>query len=406
MRRIILVVATMATFIVVPCFAQTPEPAPRYAVVRIADLDKSVTNVVMTAAELETLKAEIQTEAPLFGRALQAASDEWKKDETLRKKMFPSTALGARQATTVGSLYDSEEKAAAALKTLQGTKTMMASTRPPSKTQTEKDQLVAQAQDLVVEKLDALKAGSKPGGIEAASTNKIALKPGQTLDRKTAGKLQTPYHIAVPDNYNPEKPPPLLVVFSPGGDGRGMMNQVRGSANKVGWMVIGCDTLKNGMESEESIPIEKEFLQDLHTFVPYDPTRLYYGGFSGGASRAYDMTYLFRDKCAGILAFGGWLGGREAQGKPFQKNMAVAMLNGEGDQGARGWEDSDKEVLKHRHCQVKTFHFPGGHGVAPRELIDEAIAWMDEQAGVKGAKPKATGAVANVKQDAGAGKSK
>jgi predicted esterase len=159
-----------------------------------------------------------------------------------------------------------------------------------------------------------------------------------------------------------------------------MMNRVRASANKVGWMVIGCDGLRNGMGIKDELPIERDLIRDLHTFIPYDQTRLYYGGFSGGACRAYRLTWRFKDRCAGILAFGGWLGGSKAQKSAFQQHMAVAMVNGDSDKGPLKWEESDMNVLKDGQCEVRTFHFAGGHVVAPQRVIDEAVAWLDAQA--------------------------
>jgi poly(3-hydroxybutyrate) depolymerase len=219
------------------------------------------------------------------------------------------------------------------------------------------------------------------------STNKILLTAGQVLTRATTGAAKTSYHIAVPDRYDAQKPPPLLVVFSPGGDGKGMMSAVRAAANKVGWMVLGCDGLRNNMKEEDELRIEEELIRDIQKFVPYEPTRLYYGGMSGGAQRAYQMTHLFRNRCAGILAFGGWIGGPEEQKKPFQHNMAVAMVNGDGDKGAASWEGSDMAALKRRGCKVKVFHFPGGHVIAPPDTIEAAVAWLDQQAGGVTSKP-------------------
>lgn len=82
----------------------------------------------------------------------------------------------------------------------------------------------------------------------------------------------------------------------------------------------------------------------------------------------------------GILAFGGWMGGAEYQKNySFPKGMAVAMVNGDSDKGANGWIESDSKVLKKEKCEVESFHFPGGHSMAPPDVIDEAIAWILEQ---------------------------
>ena len=372
--------AILTTFLVALGPAQVDGDPPRFVVVRIIDYDRSELDLVMSTADLQALKAELQVEARLFEQGLLAAFRRWNEDEVLRRYKFPSTALEAREVTVIGPLYDTQQKACAALNAMLADKARTGPNRQPSKAEREGYSIVAQAMDLLVEQLDDMKIGSQSRENLKASTNKIVLAPGQVVSRTTAGTTRTAYHIAVPNSFNAESPPPLLVVFSPAGDGYSMMNQVRASANKVGWMVIGCDKLRNGMTIADGLPIERDLIRDLHTLIPYDKTRLYYGGFSGGACRAYRLTWRFKDRCAGILAFGGWLGGREAQRKPFQQNMAIAMVNGDADKGVREWEESDKNVLKQRGCEVRVFHFPGGHVVAPGEVIDEAIAWLDEQA--------------------------
>jgi hypothetical protein len=361
------------------CGAQGDMDSSGFVVVKVTNHDKSEMHIVMTTAELRALKAEIETEWLLFDRALSAAASKWKEDNSLSRYPFPSPSLVARQAIAVGPLYDSQEKASAALNALLNGKDPIESRPQPPGLEREGDTLLALAVDLLAGQLDDMKAAWESVGGTATAAPKIALVPGEVLGRTTLGASRTTYHIAVPDGFSTLKPPPLLVVFSPGGDGRDMVNRMRASANRLGWMVIGCDRLRNGMDIREVLPIERDLMRDLRAFIPYDRTRLYYGGFSGGACRAYRMTWRFRDRCAGILAFGGWLGGSKAQKSPFQQGMAIAMVNGDSDTGVRKWEESDTDVLVRLQCKVRVFHFPGGHAVAPRQVIDEAIAWLDTQ---------------------------
>lgn len=48
--------------------------------------------------------------------------------------------------------------------------------------------------------------------------------------------------------------------------------------------------------------------------------------------------------------------------------------------GALGCERSDKAALGKRWCAVKVFRFPGGHTVAPSDVIDEAVGWLEQKA--------------------------
>lgn len=208
--------------------------------------------------------------------------------------------------------------------------------------------------------------------------------PGQVLKRTAAGPHEMTYHVYVPTAFAATKPSPIIIAFSATGAGNGIMNQLKTSAEKAGWLIVGCDKLKNNMEKagikeKEAEAMEDEALNDILLSLPHQPNRVYLAGMSGGAERAYQISARRKETFAGILAFGGWLGGPENQGKlKYRRGMAVAMINGNKDKNAGSWIVSDTAALTHRSCHVKTFSFPGGHVIAPPETIDQAIRWLEE----------------------------
>ena len=207
-----------------------------------------------------------------------------------------------------------------------------------------------------------------------------AAAAGTVVDRTTAGKAGIPYHVYFPTSYTGKNDLPLLVAFSPSGDGMGMLNALKGSAEKVQWILVGCDRLSNDTEStREDLAMEKEVMDEVLAKVPHDVQRLYLAGFSGGAMRAYSMSFRRTERIAGIIAYGGWLGGAETADKKFCKYMSVAMVNGRRDKNANDWAEKDAEVLKKRHCHTKQFPFDGGHEVAPAEVTDQALAWLEDE---------------------------
>ena len=213
--------------------------------------------------------------------------------------------------------------------------------------------------------------------------------PGKVFRRTASGDHAMTYHVYTPTGFDAESPPPLIISFSPGGSGVQMVNSMKASAEKAGWVLIGCDRLSNTMKEAEPVrrKMEDEVLSDIYTVIPNNPDRIYLAGLSGGALRAYNLSARREERITGIIAYGGWLGGEEYSTKEdYCKYMAVAIVNGDNDKAANSWIAKDEYKLKKHRCSVKHFSFPGGHVIAPASVIDEVILWLKEdweQNGVK-----------------------
>ncbi|MFD2257255.1 protein-disulfide reductase DsbD domain-containing protein [Luteolibacter algae] len=208
----------------------------------------------------------------------------------------------------------------------------------------------------------------------------MEIRPGGMVSRIADGETGVSYHVYAPEDHGKEDLSPLLIVFSPGGDGKGIAGKIRETANEKGWIVVGCDNLRNGMKDHElELKMEDEVLDDILANVPHDGKRRYLGGFSGGAMRAYGLSVRRKDEVAGILAYGGWLGGPSYQGEAYPPGLSIAMVNGIDDQGASGWMPIDTRTLRKRGSTVKHFAFEGGHSVAPEEVTAQALSWFDSQ---------------------------
>jgi len=208
------------------------------------------------------------------------------------------------------------------------------------------------------------------------------MKPGETFTRTAEGETGITYHVYVPTSFKPDAPPPIIIAFSPSGNGARMVQLIKKSAEKVGWLVAGCDKLKN-KHRDRTEKHEDEVLDDILKSIPHQIDRRCLAGMSGGAMRAYSFLQQSRRKehYFAILAFGGWLGGTSFLKLKYKPNVVVAQINGESDKGANAWLKRDAEALTKSGCVVRAFKFPGGHVTAPPEKMDEAIAWLVEERG-------------------------
>ncbi|MFZ4594431.1 MAG: glutathione binding-like protein [Verrucomicrobiaceae bacterium] len=176
---------------------------------------------------------------------------------------------------------------------------------------------------------------------------KLKANAGKELSFKSDGPEAVGYHVYFPSSFDGSRLMPLLIVFSPGGNGKGMLGSVKMACEKLGWIGVGCDAFKNGVSESALDPKWQEVLPHIEKTVPHDPDLMYLGGMSGGALRSYDYAEVTVRPWKGVLAFGGWLGGTKALGCPPQ--MAVAQVKAHAAQKVRLLlEQIDAQLASHQ----------------------------------------------------------
>ncbi len=72
------------------------------------------------------------------------------------------------------------------------------------------------------------------------------------------------YNVYTPSSFNPSKLLPIVITFSPNGEGSRILNQMKASAEKYDWILVSCDKLRTGMKGlilEKQM--EDEVLNDI-----------------------------------------------------------------------------------------------------------------------------------------------
>jgi len=209
-------------------------------------------------------------------------------------------------------------------------------------------------------------------------------KLGGTITRQTTtGKYPTGYSVYQPP-VSEEAPeakakPPLLILFHPGGNGHREIIHYIEAAKAVGMTLVSCEEFRNcGQDDKlEEIMLARfnEALPQIEAVVPHDEKRVFMGGCSGGACRAYHYAAKVSRPWAGVYANGGWLGGKKWYGLPFPK-MRVAMVNGNKDEAANYWLDDDSKRLQEAGSPISVHSFEGGHQVPPPSVQEKSFRWL------------------------------
>ena len=194
------------------------------------------------------------------------------------------------------------------------------------------------------------------------------------------GKYISDFYVYTPSKYEIKQDLPMLILFHPGGKGMRYLQRFMKAAEKLGIIIVSSDSFRNSngdtAAEKRMLEIFTELLPTIEETVPHDKTKLYMGGSSGGAWRAYHYSVQVDREWAGIFANGGWLGGSKYYDLPYPEGMRVAIINGNNDKAANSWVKKDVKVLAKNGCNINIFAFEGGHQVPPIETQIEAIKWL------------------------------
>lgn len=197
----------------------------------------------------------------------------------------------------------------------------------------------------------------------------------------TTGSYPTDLYVYTPSSAlaTDAPAPPALILFSPAGKASRFVQLHMEAAERSGLLLVACAQFRNtggnaALETEMSARFAEVFPQILSR-IRIDSKRVFLGGTSGGAKRAYLYAARFSHPWAGIYANGGWLGGKKYYDLPYPA-LRVAMVNGNLDTGANPWVDRDGEVLKRAGGTIGVFAFEGGHQVPPPLHQHMAFEWL------------------------------
>jgi len=185
------------------------------------------------------------------------------------------------------------------------------------------------------------------------------------------------YALYLPSNYTPERAWPILIGFSPGANGRSIVELYRAAAEQYGYIVAASNNSRNGPLAGSGIT---PMTADLGSRFPIAAGRFYMTGMSGGSRVALQVA-LVSKKIDGVIAMSaGFPDSQTRSSVPFPIF------------GTAGTEDFNYVEMKLIGRELKTPHriviFEGGHQLPPAPLALQAIEWLEVQAMAKGTRAR------------------
>ncbi|OYV07179.1 MAG: hypothetical protein CFE26_02345 [Verrucomicrobiales bacterium VVV1] len=208
----------------------------------------------------------------------------------------------------------------------------------------------------------------------------------EELVKKLGGKIEhfegqgaqfkTGFHVYHPSGeIEPGAKRPVMFLFDPSGQPlRYLMRHVE-AGEAVKMTLITFDYFRNKQTIEDSKIRFSDVLPCVKKAVPHDDGRMYLGGTSGGAMRAFFLAMDIPEKWAGIYANGGNLGGINIDDRTLPRNMRIALVNGDKD-FANSYVDSVSAAFQKHGAIVSVMAFEGAHQTPPSSAQTKAFKWL------------------------------
>ena len=212
------------------------------------------------------------------------------------------------------------------------------------------------------------------------------LPPGTVIDTVTCqADPSESYALYLPAGYTPARRWPIIYAFDPFARGRVPVKLYQEAAEKYGYIVAGSNNSRN-FSLDAASKAANAIWQDTHDRLALDDRQIYTTGLSGGARVAGLLAASCAPcKIAGVIAQAA---GYPASAAPARKdNLNYFFSVGDED---FNWPEI-MQIRRQREELGSAYRvrvFSGPHGWAPKEVIDEAVAWIHLKAQQAGVQPK------------------
>lgn len=207
------------------------------------------------------------------------------------------------------------------------------------------------------------------------------LRPSDDLPRgrvvegvRVEGSQGQTYALYLPSAYTPEKKWPVIYAFDPSGQGKFPVGLFRAAAERFGYVVVGSNDSRNGLQPAVVMQIITALWKDTHARLSLDDARVYATGFSGGARVANRLAVLCKGCVAGVISCGAG----------FPPDIAPTATLPYAFFGTVGVDDFNfremrplERTLDSLGVTSRLATFDGRHQWCPEEICTEGVEWME-----------------------------
>jgi len=208
----------------------------------------------------------------------------------------------------------------------------------------------------------------------ATPAYEASLPKGRVVDSMMCKDGSQSFAFYLPSYYTVDKAFPVIYFFDPHTHGILPLKMYKDLAEKYGFVIVGSNASKNGMEWAETNKGAKALMTDVWSRIHIDDRRVYTAGFSGGARVASSIAMQDGGVAGVISCAAGFPRGMTPQSK-FDHFGLVGNLDF--NMGELQQLDGLLEQSGFTH---QLLVFDGKHGWAPAEDLNTALLWMQVNA--------------------------
>ena len=193
------------------------------------------------------------------------------------------------------------------------------------------------------------------------------------------------YALYLPSNYTPDKSFPCIYFFDAHARGARPVALYKSLAEQYGFVLIGSNVSRNGMQWQQTNDIVKALMDDSQARIKIDPKRIYTSGFSGG-SRVASTIAIANGGIAGVIGCGAGFPGPADQ---VQNKFDYFGMVGVYDFNLPEMQQLDR-ALQQKGFTHQLLTFNGKHDWPPVADMQTAMQWIQVCAMKEGIQPANT----------------
>jgi predicted esterase len=179
-----------------------------------------------------------------------------------------------------------------------------------------------------------------------------------------------------PAQLDPAIPRPVVLLFDPLGNARGIVDRYARAARQHGWLAASTFEVADGTPDDADTNAMMSLLDYVRSRHAVEVTQIFTGGFSGGGCGAYRLAIVKSEVFAGAIVECGHMAPWREVGDMASRSLRFYLFTRDGDFN-RPATRRLKDAMLAKRCRVAEVERAGGHAPMEDAEVSEAMDWME-----------------------------